>query len=87
LFEVPLTFANPFGIEVLPTPYSVLVRSARGGRSRQQADEGRPAACAAKAVSCASYASTKRRSVSAHRLESVGAPRRAFGAGIRERRA
>lgn len=42
LFEVPLTFANPFGIEVLPTPYSVLVRSARGGRSRQQASEGRP---------------------------------------------
>jgi uncharacterized protein (DUF58 family) len=42
LFEVPLTFANPFGIEVMPTPYSVLVRSARGGRSRRQADEGRP---------------------------------------------
>jgi uncharacterized protein (DUF58 family) len=42
LFEVPLTFANPFGVEVMPTPYSVLVRSARGGRSRQQADEGRP---------------------------------------------
>ncbi len=42
LFEVPLTFANPFGVEVLPTPYHVLVRSARGGRSRQQADEGRP---------------------------------------------
>ena len=42
LFEVPLTFANPFGVEVMPTPYSVLVRSARGGRSRRQADEGRP---------------------------------------------
>jgi uncharacterized protein (DUF58 family) len=42
LFEVPLTFANPYGIEVMPAPYSVLVRSARGGRSRQQADEGRP---------------------------------------------
>ena len=42
LFEVPLTFANPFGVEVLPAPYSVLVRSARGGRSRQQASEGRP---------------------------------------------
>ncbi len=42
LFEVPLTFANPFGIEVMPAPYSLLVRSARGGRSRQQADEGRP---------------------------------------------
>lgn len=42
LFEVPLTFANPFGIEVMPAPYAVMVRSARGGRSRQQADEGRP---------------------------------------------
>lgn len=42
LFEVPLTFANPFGIDVQPAPYAVLVRSARGGRSRQQADEGRP---------------------------------------------
>lgn len=42
LFEVPLTFANPFGIEVLPAPYAVLVRGGRGGRSRQQADEGRP---------------------------------------------
>jgi uncharacterized protein (DUF58 family) len=42
LFEVPLTFANPFGIEVMPAPYAVLVRSARGGRSRQQANEGRP---------------------------------------------
>jgi uncharacterized protein (DUF58 family) len=42
LFEVPLTFANPYGIEVMPAPYSVLVRSARGGRSRQQAEEGRP---------------------------------------------
>src|SRR5438477_6514288 len=42
LFEVPLTVANPFGIKVMPSPYSVLVRSARGGRSRQQANEGRP---------------------------------------------
>ena len=42
LFEVPLTFANPFGVEVMPAPYAVMVRSARGGRSRQQADEGRP---------------------------------------------
>jgi uncharacterized protein (DUF58 family) len=42
LFEVPLTFANPYGIQVLPAPYATLVRSARGGRSRQQADEGRP---------------------------------------------
>lgn len=42
LFEVPLTFANPFGVEVMPAPYASLVRSARGGRSRKQADEGRP---------------------------------------------
>lgn len=42
LFEVPLTFANPFGVEVMPAPYAAMVRSARGGRSRQQADEGRP---------------------------------------------
>jgi len=40
LFEVPLTFANPFGVEVMPAPYAVWVRSGRGGRSRQQADEG-----------------------------------------------
>jgi uncharacterized protein (DUF58 family) len=42
LFEVPLTFANPYGVEVKPAPYAVLVRSARGGRSRHQAEEGRP---------------------------------------------
>ncbi len=42
LFEVPLTFANPFGIEVMPRPYSVMMRSPRGGRSRMVADEGRP---------------------------------------------
>jgi uncharacterized protein (DUF58 family) len=42
LFEVPLTFANPFGVEVMPRPYSVMMRSPRGGRSRMVADEGRP---------------------------------------------
>lgn len=42
LFEVPLTFANPYGVVVMPAPYAALVRSARGGRSRQQANEGRP---------------------------------------------
>jgi len=41
LFEVPLTFANPCGIEVLPRPYARLSRSARGGRSRRDADQGR----------------------------------------------
>jgi uncharacterized protein (DUF58 family) len=41
LFEVPLTFANPYGIEVLPKPFSISMRSARGGRSRIAAAEGR----------------------------------------------
>lgn len=42
LFEVPLTFANPFGIEVMPRPFALAMRSPRGGRSRMVADEGRP---------------------------------------------
>jgi uncharacterized protein (DUF58 family) len=39
LFEVPLTFANPFGIEVLPRAYTRLNRSNRGGRSRREAEQ------------------------------------------------
>jgi uncharacterized protein (DUF58 family) len=42
LFEVPLTFANAFGVEVLPRPFGVAMRSARGGRSRMTAESGRP---------------------------------------------
>ena len=42
LFEIPLTFSNPFGIEVLPSPFGAALRSARGGRSRTLADAGRP---------------------------------------------
>jgi uncharacterized protein (DUF58 family) len=42
LFEVPLTFANPFGVDVLPGPARELLRSARGGRSRRTAVQGRP---------------------------------------------
>ncbi|MCA9598813.1 MAG: DUF58 domain-containing protein [Myxococcales bacterium] len=42
LFEVPLTFSNPFGVEVLPRPFAAAMRSPRGGRSRMSADEGRP---------------------------------------------
>jgi len=42
LYEVPLTFANPFGIEVLPRPFALSMRSPRGGRSRVVAAEGRP---------------------------------------------
>jgi uncharacterized protein (DUF58 family) len=41
LYEVPLTFSNPFGVEVLPRAYAVLSRSARGGRSSQRAEVGR----------------------------------------------
>ncbi|MBX3182213.1 MAG: DUF58 domain-containing protein [Polyangiaceae bacterium] len=42
LFEVPLTFANPYGIEVLPGPAALSIHSARGGRSRQVSESGRP---------------------------------------------
>ncbi len=41
LFEVPLTFSNPFGVEVLPLPYARLSRSTRGGRSRREAEHSR----------------------------------------------
>lgn len=41
LFEVPLTFANPFGVEVLPAAYTSLVVPARGARSRLLAERGR----------------------------------------------
>ncbi|MFZ5894271.1 MAG: DUF58 domain-containing protein [Myxococcota bacterium] len=41
LFEIPLTFANPFGIEVLPRAYTRLLRSARGGRSLRAAEQTR----------------------------------------------
>jgi uncharacterized protein (DUF58 family) len=40
LFEVPLAFANPLGVEVLPRPLFTLVRAARGGRSRLLAETG-----------------------------------------------
>jgi uncharacterized protein (DUF58 family) len=38
LYEVPLTFANPFGIEVMPSTYHKGLVSPRGGRSRLQAE-------------------------------------------------
>jgi uncharacterized protein (DUF58 family) len=41
LFEVPLTFANPFGVEVLPRAYTRLARANRGGRSRREAEQSR----------------------------------------------
>lgn len=42
LYEVPLTFANPFGVHVLPAIYSTRTRPAIGGRSRSRAESGRP---------------------------------------------
>jgi uncharacterized protein (DUF58 family) len=42
LFEVPLTFANPHGVEVLPRPFGALLTSARGGRGRKGATQGMP---------------------------------------------
>lgn len=42
MFEVPLTFANPYGIEVLPRPFATYLMQARGGRSRLIAASGRP---------------------------------------------
>lgn len=44
LYEVPLTFSNPFGVEVMPKAYSTRTRSAKGGRSRSHAASGRPGA-------------------------------------------
>jgi len=44
LFEIPLTFANPFGLDVMPSAYRLLARGARGGRSRTLTEAGRPGA-------------------------------------------
>ena len=41
LFEVPLTFANPFGVEVMPRPWATELRGPRGGRTRIAAIGGR----------------------------------------------
>jgi uncharacterized protein (DUF58 family) len=41
MFEVPLTFANPVGIEVLPRPLATYLLQPRGGRSRHTAAVGR----------------------------------------------
>ncbi len=43
LYEVPLMFANPHGIEVIPKPLFVMLHTARGGRARVVAEAGRPA--------------------------------------------
>jgi uncharacterized protein (DUF58 family) len=41
LFEVPLSFANPYGIEVMPASYGLHLGAAQGGRSRLRADAGK----------------------------------------------
>ncbi|MCL2824647.1 MAG: DUF58 domain-containing protein, partial [Polyangiaceae bacterium] len=42
LFEIPLTFANPYGIQVIPRSLGTMLLSARGGRSRSSAEVGVP---------------------------------------------
>ncbi|MFO0679558.1 MAG: DUF58 domain-containing protein [Polyangiaceae bacterium] len=42
LYEAPLLFANPFGVEVIPKVLEGFLRSAKGGRSRHGAELGRP---------------------------------------------
>lgn len=41
MFEVPLTFANPYGIEVAPRPMSAFLQVGRGGPSLLMAPSGR----------------------------------------------
>lgn len=41
MFEVPLTFANPYGIEVAPRPMSAYLQVGRGGPSLLMAPSGR----------------------------------------------
>jgi uncharacterized protein (DUF58 family) len=41
LYEVPLLFANPLGVEVLPRTHAAMLGSARGGRARRAAEFGR----------------------------------------------
>lgn len=43
LYEVPLMFANPHGVEVVPRPLFAMLQTARGGRARMGAEAGRPA--------------------------------------------
>jgi uncharacterized protein (DUF58 family) len=41
LYEIPLLFANPLGVEVLPTSLAALLASPRGGRARRASELGR----------------------------------------------
>jgi len=43
LYEVPLLFANPLGLEVLPPSLVAFLQSPRGGRARRASNVGRPA--------------------------------------------
>src|SRR5258706_2885428 len=40
IFEVPLAFANPIGVEVMPGSFALFANSAKGGRSRLAAEAG-----------------------------------------------
>jgi uncharacterized protein (DUF58 family) len=42
LYEVPLLFANPLGIEVFPRSVAAYLASPRGGRARRGSEMGRP---------------------------------------------
>ncbi|HEY8088430.1 MAG TPA: DUF58 domain-containing protein [Polyangiaceae bacterium] len=42
LYEVPLLFANPLGMEVVPRSFAALLSSPRGGRARRSSEVGRP---------------------------------------------
>ncbi len=42
LYEVPLMFANPFGVEVLPVAMKMMLDSPVGGRARRGVEAGRP---------------------------------------------
>jgi uncharacterized protein (DUF58 family) len=42
MFEVPLTFANPYGVEVLPRALATYLLEPRGGRSRLASSAGKP---------------------------------------------
>jgi uncharacterized protein (DUF58 family) len=42
LYEVPLLFANPLGVEVFPRALHAMVQSPRGGRARRASEIGRP---------------------------------------------
>jgi uncharacterized protein (DUF58 family) len=42
LYEVPLLFANPLGVEVFPSSLATMLASPRGGRARKGSELGRP---------------------------------------------